>query len=372
MSATTKAEPLVQKQVFRLPTYTTIGGRTIREVQVGYETWGQLNAAGDNAVFVPHYYSGTSHAAGKYRASDALPGYWDAIIGPGRAIDTDRFFVVSADALCNINVHDPNVITTGPASINPDTGKPYGLRFPIVTLGDSVRVHRELVRSLGITHLHAVAGPSGGSHQAMEWAAQYPHLVERVIHVIGPGFSITPWVIALLDAWVMPVRLDANWNNGDYYGGPPPLEGVTQALKVIALTARHWDWAQNSFGYRLADPANPPAAALDNQYRIQQAMQQNSRAIAHLIDGNHMIYTAKANQLYNLEEHVGSIKARILFVPAATDLVFPPQFAQGAAARFKAQGGNAEVFVIEGDGGHLEGLLGIAKAEAAIRRFINS
>jgi homoserine O-acetyltransferase len=366
-----KPMPLVKKRVFKLPTYTTLGGATIKSVQAGYETWGALNAAGDNAVFIPHYYSGTSHAAGKYSEADTAPGYWDAIIGPGRAIDTDRFFVVSADALCNINVHDANVFTTGPASIDPDTGKPYGMRFPIVTLGDSVRVHKALVDSLGITRLHAVAGPSGGSHQAMEWATQYPGLVERVIHVIGPGFSISPWVIALLDAWVMPIRLDARWNGGDYYAGAAPLEGVTQALKVIALTARHWNWAHNSFGYRLADPARPPANAMDNQYRIQQVLQQNGAAYAPLVDGNHMIYTAKANQLYNVEDRIDRIKARILFVPAAADLLFPPQFARTAAARFREQGGNAEVFVIEGDGGHLEGVLGIAKAEQAIRRFIN-
>ncbi len=244
------------------------------------------------------------------------------------------------------------------------------MRFPIVTLGDSVRVHKALIDSLGITRLHAVAGPSGGSHQSMEWATQFPDLVGRVIHVIGPGFSISPWVIALLDAWVMPIRLDPLWNGGDYYGGAAPLEGVAQALKVIALTARHWDWAQNNFGYRLADRALPLAAALDNQC-FQQAMQQNSAAAA-LMDGNHMIYNAKANQLYNVEDRIGRIKARILFAPAATDLLFPPQFAQAAAAKFRALGGQAEVSIIEGDAGHLGGVLNIAAASEAIRRFIDN
>ena len=372
MSTSPGSTMLVTKRSFRLPTFTTEGGRTIKDVRVGFETYGKLNTAGDNAVFIPHYYSGTSHAAGKYGESDPAPGYWDAIIGPGKAIDTNRFHVVSADALCNLNVHDPNVITTGPASLDPDTGKHYGMRFPTVSLGDSVRVHKALVDSLGIIRLHAVAGASGGSNQAMEWAVNFPDFVERVVHVIGPGFSISPWVIALLDAWVAPVMLDAHWNQGDYYDGPPPLEGVTQALKTVALTARHWDWAQNYFGYRLADPTKLPLDSFAHQFRIQEALQQGSNLSAQTVDGNHMIYMARANQLYNVQDRVDRIKARILFVPAATDLVFPPQFALAAAGRFRAGGGVAQVFVIESDGGHLDGVFNIARAAEAIRGFIES
>ncbi len=114
----------VEKKVFSLPGYTTAGGRTIKGVKVGYETYGKLNAAGDNAIFIPHFFSGTSHAAGKYQPGDAAPGYWDPIIGAGRPIDTDKYFVISADALANVNTKDPNVTTTGPASIDPDTASP--------------------------------------------------------------------------------------------------------------------------------------------------------------------------------------------------------------------------------------------------------
>src|SRR5215471_14512748 len=151
---------IVEKKTFTLPSYTTVGGKTIKNVRVGYETYGALNAAGDNAIFIPHFYSGTSHAAGKYAASDAAPGYWDAIIGSGKPIDTDRYFVVSADALVNINTKDPRVVTTGPATIDPDTGKPYGMKFPVVSFRDSVRVHKALVDSLGVKKLYAVAGAS--------------------------------------------------------------------------------------------------------------------------------------------------------------------------------------------------------------------
>jgi homoserine O-acetyltransferase len=183
---------LTTKQVFTLPTYTTVGGETIRDVHLGYETYGRLNAAGDNAIFVAHYYSGTSHAAGRYAPDDSAPGYWDAIIGPGKTIDTNRWFVISADTFANLNVGDPRVVTTGPASIDPATGRPYALRFPVVSLRDSVRVHRVLVDSLGVKKLAAAIGASGGSIQAMEWAALYPAFVQRVVHVIGRGSRSTP------------------------------------------------------------------------------------------------------------------------------------------------------------------------------------
>lgn len=363
-------DPLVEKKVFTLPSYTTVSGHVIKNVRVGYETYGKLNAAGDNAVFVAHFYSGNSHAAGKYKDSDPATGYWDSIIGAGKPIDTDKYFVISADTLSNLNVKDPNTTTTGPSSINPDTGKPYGLSFPVIAMRDSVRVHKALTDSLGVKKFKAVAGASGGSIQAMEWGALYGDQVERVIHVIGPGFSISPWVIGLLDLWVAPIKVDPKWNNGDYYGREEPIEGMTQALKIVTLTAGHWGWAENSFGYKLTDANKPPSQAMGHTFLIEDTLQKAGLARARTTDANNNIYMAKANQLFNVENEMGRIKAKILFVPASSDLIFPPEFSRKAAEKFRAQGGTAEVFVIEGDRGHLDGVVGIAKAGAAIQSFM--
>lgn len=360
----------VEKKVFSMPSYTTVGGKAIKQVRVGYETYGTLNAAGDNAVFVAHFYSGNSHAAGKYKETDAAPGYWNAIIGPGKAIDTDKYFVISADTLSNLNTKNPNTTTTGPSSVNPDTGKPYGMSFPVISMRDSVRVHRALVDSLGVKKLKAVAGASGGSIQAMEWAALYPDLVERVVHVIGPGFSISPWVVGLLEMWVAPIKQDPKWNGGDYYGKDEPLEGIAQALKIVTLTARHWGWAEQTFGYKPASAERKPGDAIGNQFAIEDTLTKAGIARARTTDANNKIYMAKANQLYNVEDEVGRIKAKLLFVPAASDLVFPPEFSRKAAERYRAQGGSAEVFVIEGNGGHLDGIVSIAKAADAIKAFM--
>jgi homoserine O-acetyltransferase len=362
---------IVEKKTFTLASYTTAGGKTIKSVRVGYETYGTLNAAGDNAIFIPHFYSGTSHAAGKYAASDAAPGYWDAIVGSGKPIDTDKYFVVSADTLVNLNTKDPRVVTTGPASVDPDTGKPYGMRFPVVSYRDSVRVHKALIDSLGVKKLYAVAGASGGSLQAMEWAAVYPDLVQRVVHVIGPGFDLQPFVVEMVALWVMPIRLDPKWNGGDYYGREEPLEGVARGLEMVTANTRHHLWAEKAFGYKWADPAKNPADAVDNLYAIEDTLAKAGIARAKGVDANSMIYMSKANQLYHLsDEEVKGMKAKILFVPASSDMVFPPELAKRAAERYRAQGGTAEVFVIEGDGGHLDGLLAIAKAGEAIRGFL--
>jgi homoserine O-acetyltransferase/O-succinyltransferase len=361
----------VEKKTFTLPSYTTVAGRTIKNVRVGYETYGTLNAAGDNAIFIPHFYSGTSHAAGKYAAADAAPGYWDAIIGSGKPIDTDKYFVVSADTLVNLNTKDPRVVTTGPATIDPDTGKPYAMKFPVVSYRDSVRVHRALVDSLGVKKLYAVSGASGGSMQAMEWAAVYPDFVQRVVHVIGPGFDLQPYVVEMVALWVMPIRLDPKWNGGDYYGKDEPVEGVARGLEMVTANTRHHLWAEKTFAYKWADPAKNPADAIDNLYAIEDTLGKAGLARAKSVDADSMIYTSKANQLYHLtDDEVKGMKAKILFVPASSDLVFPPELAKRAAERYRAQGGTAEVFVIDGDGGHLDGLLAIAKAGEAIRAFL--
>src|SRR3954463_4538753 len=149
---------LVEKKVFELPHFTTRGGELLRNVRIGWESYGTLNRDRSNAILVTHYFSATSHAAGRYAADDALPGYWDPIIGPGKAIDTDKFFVLSSDTLVNLNAGDPKVVTTGPASIDPDTGKRYGMGFPVVSIDDFVAIQKALVESFGIRRLRAIAG----------------------------------------------------------------------------------------------------------------------------------------------------------------------------------------------------------------------
>ena len=244
------------------------------------------------------------------------------------------------------------------------------MTFPVVSYTDTVRVHKALLDSLGVKKLQAAIGASGGSIQAMLWAAQYPDYVERVVHVIGPGFEVHPYVLELLDTWVLPIRLDPKWNNGDYYGGAEPLDGLAQALKIVAVSSRADGWTEKTFGYKWADPAKDPALDMNNRFAVEDTLDKAGATRAKSVDANSMIYMARANQLYNLGDAVKNIKAKILFVPSSSDNVFPPDMSKRAAEKYRAQGGIAEVAVIEGDGGHLEGVFNVAKQGEAIRAFL--
>ncbi len=364
------AQLLTEKKFFTLPQYTTMGGKTIKNVRVGYETYGKLNGRGDNAVFVAHFFSGTSHAAGRYKPDEKAAGYWDTIIGPGKAIDTDKYFVVSADTLVNLNVKSPMVGTAGPATINPDTSKPYGSSFPVVSIRDFVRVHKELVDSLGVKKLVAAAGASAGSLQAMQWAAEYPGFVERVVHVIGPGLDIHPYVLELADIWTAPIKLDPNWKGGDYYGGAEPNAGLAQALTVVSFTTLHFGWAEKVHGYKWAAEGRNPADAMGNLFAIEDALQKSGQARASASDAGHFVWMAKANQLYNLDNDQARIKAKVLFLPAKTDLVFPPDLSRRWADKLRSQGNVVELYEIEGTSGHLDGIFSIGKVADRISAFL--
>lgn len=368
---------LVEKKVLTMPSFTTLGGQIIRDVRIGYETYGKLNARGDNAILIAHYFSGTSHAAGRYAHADPEPGYWDAIIGPGKAIDTERYFVVSADTLANLNTSDPNVVTTGPASLNPETGKPYGMSFPIVTIRDFVNVQKALVDALGIRKLHAVAGPSMGSMQAIEWATAFPDMVERVVAVIPAGLEADPYLVGTLNVWTAPILLDPDWNNGDYYGRHGPYKGLAMALKTIVLNGRHPGWANAAFGRKPATGAGDLLREFSSRYAIEEVLDQAATSKVCWMDANSLLYTAKACQHYSLGHQgkvldaVRRIQASILLIPAASDLLMLPHYASKAAASLRACGKSVEYFELEGDGGHFDGLLAIGQADGILRKFLS-
>ncbi len=369
------ADMIVEKQTFELADYTTVGGATIEDVRIGWEAYGTLNEAKDNAILVTHFFSGNSHAAGKYSAEDKRPGYWDSIIGPGKAVDTDRFYVISSDTLVNLNTGNPKVVTTGPASIDPATGQPYGLSFPIVTIRDFVEVQKRLLESLGISKLHAVMGPSMGSLQAYEWAAAYPQMVERVIPVIGSGWADGN-LIAWLNIWGAPIRLDPNWNGGDYYDREPPLQGLAEALKIVTLQAQHWEWSNGVFGRAWAAEGQDPAAGFENRYKIEAVLDGAGMARAKTSDANHFLYLAKANQLFyaghggTLFEGLLAIEAPALIIHSDEDLVFFPEEVRETAAVIRSDGTPVEIVELQGNRGHLDGLVSIAQASDRIRAFL--
>ncbi len=350
-------DEIVAKQEFQIPKYTTVGGKLISNVRIGYETYGKLNAEKNNAILITHYFSGSSHAAGKYKSNDLAPGYWDQVIGPGKAFDTNKYFIISSDTLVNINPKDPNIITTGPLSINPITGKSYGADFPKVTYSDFVNVQKALIESLGIKKLVAVAGPSAGSMQALQWAADYPNHVGKVIAVISPGLSMPALTVAVLNGWASPIKKDPKWKNGNYEKGKEPNIGLAEALKAVTVSAVDFAWAEKNLGHLPVD-------------EIDLKLQMGADAKTKFVDANSFLHMVQVNQAFDIENKVGPETPPLLFISVKTDYLFPPDLVIDAAKKVKKLGGSAKVTIIEGEGGHLVGLTDIQNAEKEIKEFL--
>jgi homoserine O-acetyltransferase len=357
---------IVEKKTFELPRYETVAGDTIKNVRIGWEAAGTLNGDKSNAVLITHFFSGSSHAFGKYAASDSAAGYWDAIIGPGKPIDTSKYYVISSDTLVNFNAKAPNVVTTGPATINPDTGKPYGMTFPVVSIKDFVRVQKALIDSLGITRLRVV-GASMGGLQAYEWAASYPDMVERIVAAIStPAADL--YLTAWLGAWAEPVRLDPKWNGGDYYGRDEPLAGIRTGLKVATLHAFHYEWADKAFHGGPAEAGKDPKTALANRFKVETELEDLIAQRAAVVDANQFLYLVKANQLASAD--ISRIKAPVLAIATPTDALFPPARVAQAVEKIAANGIPVETVQVTGPNGHWNGVLAIAQASEKIRAFL--
>ncbi|WP_133469662.1 E22 family MetX-like putative esterase [Paraglaciecola marina] len=373
-----ETKPLVVKQRFETENFKTFSQQEIKKVAVGWESYGKLNANKDNAILITHYFSGNSHAAGKYAEDDPQAGYWDPLIGPNKAIDTNKYFVISVDSLANLGVYNEHVITTGPASLDPDTGKPYGLTFPVVTIRDFVNIQKLVLESLGVEKLHAVIGASMGSMQAIDWAATYPKWVPRVISVIGNA-QTDAWTTALIERWTIPIKLDPNWNNGNYYAQTPPTEGLIAALMFItqdALTPEFINKVGGSSAVNHRPLEAKSLASILDSHRVVQWLRTRATTRAKTFDANHLLYLARASQLFiaghnnDLNKSLSEIKAKILFLPSANDLLLMPYLSVNAHQSLKELGKASELETLTGNLGHLNGVSAITEKAQKIKNFI--
>jgi homoserine O-acetyltransferase/O-succinyltransferase len=274
-------EPPGHRQFFTLDRPLAIdGGVTLRDVTVAYETWGTLNERADNALLVCHAWTGDSHAHGTTGGVQG-PGWWDGVIGVGEAIDTSRWFVVCVNVLGGCQG------STGPASPHPDDGRPYGSRFPIVTIRDMVRVQARLSDHLGVRRWHAVIGGSMGGMQVLEWAITYPDRM-RAIVPIATCAQATAQQIAWGAIGRRAIRLDPKWRGGDYYdadAGDGPWEGLSVARMVAQVTFRSDNVFTDRFGRELADGATlgraRPVAALRSRAVSRSPRREADSSIRH-------------------------------------------------------------------------------------------
>ena len=289
--------------------FVTESGAALGPVEVAFETWGRLNASGTNAVLVLHALTGDSHAA----QGDAhrSPGWWEGLIGPGAAIDTERWYVVC-----------PNVLggcrgTTGPSSVAPD-GRPYGSRFPAITIRDQVAAERRLADVLGIRTWAAVIGGSMGGMRALEWVVSHPSRVERVV-ALAVGVAASAEQIALCSLQTRAIRLDPNFAGGDYYGlATGPWEGMAIARGIGQLSYRSSEEMERRFGRSHQDGEDPLAGG---RYAIQSYLDHHGDKLARRFDPNSYITLSTAMNHHDVGRGRGGIRASLSKVEAEVTVV---------------------------------------------------
>ncbi len=311
-------------------------GKILPELRIEYETYGKLAADGRNAILMTHGYTSSHHAAGVYApgkapagVSETSRGSWDKMTGPGRPIDTDRFFVVSS------NVLGSSYGTTAPRSIDPATGKPYGPDFPGFTLKDIVRAQKKLLEQLHVKHLAAVIGGSYGGYQAFQWITQYPKMMDgTVITVSAPKSTATQ---ASVNELIATLAKDPHWNGGRYYDNG----GIFQAMLDLRVATLKRYGIEASLMARFPDQAARDAEII----RVATPW-------AKAFDGNSLVAMRRATVGFDTEPSFGKIRAKVLYALSRTDRLFPPMIAPPVMAKLKAAGVDAKFVEIDSENGH--------------------
>jgi len=327
-------------------------GETI-SATVSYETYGSLSPQRDNAVLLCHPFLGHRHAASS--AADPRPGWWEPLVGPGRAFDTDRYFVVAVDTL--YNPHRADSAAAG-------AGEPEADRLPQVTVRDNVRLQRQLLSSLGIERLACVAGPSTGGFQALEWAVTYPDRVRQVI-AAASGPQATP----LFSLAVCQAAIDAIASS--------PRDGLLHAVRLYLTLSSSNDWLDAVWGRRTATASPHPWAGPDGRYAFQAELDAEAERLARVLDPAYVAATARMALLHNvacgnrdLEVAAQKITAEVLLMPVSSDILFPPAVSQDFAGLIRTYGGRAEVWTLDSLAGHRAALLEAHRLTEPIASFL--
>lgn len=325
-------------------------GGELPEVAIAYETWGELSPHKDNAVLVFTGLSPGPHAASS--GEDPTPGWWEYMIGPGKPIDTRRFHVICVNSLGSC------FGSTGPASINPRTGRPYRLDFPELTLEDIARAGHEAVHALGIGKLHTVVGASMGGMIALAYAIQFPASAGNLV-TISSATRATPFAIAMRSLQREIIRNDPAWRDGYYAAGEGPVQGMRTARKLGMVSYRSVQEWQQRFGHQRI-PDAPQRVMFDNEFQVESYLERNARKFAPTFDANCYLYLLRAMDLFDIAEHGGSMAAafaqigtrRNLVVGVETDFLYPAWQQQEVADELKKAGRDVRFEVLPSLQGH--------------------
>lgn len=350
-------------------------GAELGPVTIAYEAYGSLSNSKDNVILLAHAFSGDSHAAGHY-ATDTKsdkPGWWDFLIGPGKAIDTDKYFVIC-----------PNILgscmgSTGPASINPETGSPYCLDFPMMTIGDIVTTQKALLDHLGISQIRAVIGGSVGGMQVLEWCVRFPEFVRGAIP-IASTMRHSALAIAFNEIARQSIMADPNWNRGDYYGKKRPNMGLAVARMVGHVTYLSDEAMRRKFGRRLQDKEQF-SFGFDGDFQVESYLRHQGSKFVNRFDANSVLYITKAADYFDVVEQMNRIgssgtvpknNTKYLVVSYSSDWLYPTYQAKELVQTLKRSGQDVSFCEIEADCGHDAFLIPDTRLTSLLRGFIDA
>jgi homoserine O-acetyltransferase len=331
-------------------------GGQLGPVTLAYETWGTLNAQGNNAILITHALTGNSHAHDIRHSDDPKKAWWNPLIGPGRPFDTSRYFVICSNVLGGC------AGSTGPSSLDPNSGIPYGMRFPVITIRDMVRAQRFLVEHLGVRQLAMVAGGSIGGQQALEWAISYPDLVQKAV-VVAATAALTAQAIAFSEVGRQAIMADPLWQNGHYPPGQGPEAGLSIARMLAMITYQSEEGMEMRFARRLARttalPAPGRSADLGERFDVENYLYYQGESLVRRFDANSYLYISRAMDMYDVSEGYPSLEAALrrlrskaLFIGIRSDFLFPAARVRWLADLARSLGGESTYVELDSPHGH--------------------
>ncbi|HII03123.1 TPA: homoserine O-acetyltransferase [Methanosarcinaceae archaeon] len=344
------------------------GGGKLKELTLAYETYGTLNREKSNAILVCHALTGDAHAAG-WHAGDKKPGWWDSIIGPGKALDTEKYFMVCSNVLGGCKG------STGPASINPETGTPYGMNFPVITIGDMVHAQKKLVEHLGISRLFAVVGGSMGGMQVLQWAVSYPDMVEKAVAIATTATSSAQH-IAFNEVGRLAIISDPDWKGGNYPAEAPPAHGLAIARMIGHITYLSDESMHRKFGRELQDKEEY-AFDFSRDFAVQSYLHHQGSSFTGRFDANSYLYITKAVDYFDLSrngsliEGFGGVKAAFLVISVSSDWLYPPYQSKAIVSALSAANVEVTYREIESHYGHDAFLLEAGQLNYLLHNFLS-
>jgi len=352
------------------------GATTLTDVTVAYETWGALDDSASNAILICHAWTGDSHAAGSDSKGHSSEGWWADAIGPGKAIDTDRWFVVCSNVLGGCQG------TTGPASPHPSDGKPYGSRFPVITIRDMVRLQARLADHLGVGAWHSVIGGSMGGMQVLEWGITYPNRVRSLVPIATCAQS-TAQQIAWGAIGRRTILLDPRWRGGDYYDAPEgdgPAEGLAVARMIAQVTFRSDNVFTERFGRDLADGGtHRDGFDLWQRFEVERYLDHHGEKLIRRFDTNSYLIIGKAMDLHDVGRGrngvvsaMARIKVPVLSMGIWSDMLYPAYQQRHLRDLLVEAGTPCEYIEIDSPHGHDAFLLNLDQVAPPIEAFLHS